>query len=74
MLISDLLLKAGAALFHVWFPDVREGVPLPVSAFIATVVTVAALIALGRGALYGIDPVGDLWMPLVEVTARLRVW
>ena len=73
MLISDLLLKADAALFHVWLPDVREGVPLPVSAFIATVVPVAALIALGRSVLYGLDPVGDLWMPLVEMAARLRV-
>ena len=69
LLVSGLLLKAGAVPFHAWLPDAREGAPLPVSAFIAMALPVAGFAALGRVVLYGLAPAGDLWMPLVEVAA-----
>lgn len=73
LLLAGLLLKAGAAPLHAWSPDVREGCPLPVSAFVAMAVPAAALAALGRVLLYGLAPVGDLWMPLVEAAAVLSM-
>jgi NADH-quinone oxidoreductase subunit N len=42
------LFKVGAAPFHMWVPDVYEGAPTPVTAFMATAVKVAAFGAFVR--------------------------
>src|SRR5947208_755652 len=43
MLISGLAFKASAAPFHMWTPDVYEGAPTPVTAFMAAATKTAAL-------------------------------
>jgi NADH-quinone oxidoreductase subunit N len=46
--LAGFLFKVGAAPFHMWVPDVYEGAPTPVTAFMATAVKVAAFGALLR--------------------------
>ena len=43
MIISGLGFKVSAAPFHMWTPDVYEGAPTPVTAFMAAATKVAAL-------------------------------
>ena len=44
MIIVGLGFKASAAPFHMWTPDVYEGAPTPVTAFMAAATKVAALV------------------------------
>ena len=47
MIIAGLAFKASAAPFHMWTPDVYEGAPTPVTAFMAAATkTVALVVAL----------------------------
>ncbi|GGK21039.1 NADH-quinone oxidoreductase subunit N [Pilimelia terevasa] len=48
MIAVGLLFKAAAAPFHVWTPDVYQGAPTPVTAFMAACTKVAAFGALLR--------------------------
>ncbi|RNL62310.1 NADH-quinone oxidoreductase subunit NuoN [Nocardioides marmoriginsengisoli] len=48
MLAVGLLFKVGAAPFHAWTPDVYQGAPTPVTAFMAAATKVAAFGALLR--------------------------
>ncbi len=43
MIISGIAFKASAAPFHMWTPDVYEGAPTPVTAFMSAATKVAAL-------------------------------
>ena len=47
-LISGLAFKVSAAPFHMWTPDVYEGAPTPVTAFLATAPKVAAMALFAR--------------------------
>src|SRR5881394_1943015 len=44
MIIAGLGFKASAAPFHMWTPDVYEGAPTPVTAFMSSATKVAALL------------------------------
>ena len=47
-LIAGMAFKVSAAPFHMWTPDVYEGAPTPVTAFLATAPKVAAMALLAR--------------------------
>ena len=47
-LLSGLLFKVGGVPFHVWIPDVYEGAPSPVTAFLITASKAAGVILLLR--------------------------
>jgi NADH-quinone oxidoreductase subunit N len=53
LIIIGLAFKIGAAPFHVWTPDVYQGAPLPVTAFMAACTKIAAFGALLR-IVYGV--------------------
>lgn len=65
-LLSGFLFKIAAVPFHMWAPDVYEGAPTPVTAFMATAVKAAGFGALLRfvwgvaGGAPGIDLTGAL--------------
>ncbi len=64
-----LLFKVGAVPFHSWVPDVYQGAPTPVTAFMAAATKAAAFGALLRVAMSGtIDLHGD-WRPVIAVVA-----
>lgn len=48
LVITGLGFKLSAAPFHLWTPDVYEGSPAPVTAFLATVAKVAPFLAMLR--------------------------
>jgi NADH-quinone oxidoreductase subunit N len=48
MIIAGLAFKASAAPFHMWTPDVYEGAPTPVTAFMAAATKTAALVVTLR--------------------------
>ena len=51
LLVVGLLFKASVAPFHIWTPDVYQGAPTPVTAFMAACTKVAAFGAHPAGAL-----------------------
>lgn len=48
LVLVGLLFKAGAVPFHMWIPDVYEGAPAPVTAFMSAGPKAAAIIAILR--------------------------
>lgn len=74
MLLVGLGFKVSAAPFHVWTPDVYEGAPTPVTAFMASAGKVAAFAALIRILLVGLEQRVDDWRPVVWALAILTVF
>ena len=48
MLLVGFAFKVGAAPFHMWSPDVYQGAPSPITAFMSTGVKAATFAAMGR--------------------------
>lgn len=74
MLLVGLGFKVSAAPFHVWTPDVYEGAPTPVTAFMASAGKVAAFAALMRILAVGLEQRVDDWRPVVWALAILTVF
>ena len=70
MLIAGLGFKASAAPFHMWTPDVYEGAPTSVTAFMAAATKVAALVLTLRILVVGLPGAGA---PLDDRDRRARV-
>ena len=66
LVLLAFLLKAAVVPFHTWAPDAYEGATTPVTAYMATIVKAAVLLAAVR--LFGAAPVGR---PLADVLAIL---
>ena len=64
-LVGGLAFKASAVPFHMWTPDVYEGAPLPVTAYIAATSKAAALALLLRLFGTGLLPVQDDWQWMI---------
>lgn len=58
MLLAGLLFKVGAVPFHMWAPDVYEGAPTPVTAWMSAAIKVAAFAIVLR--LFGGRVIGAL--------------
>ena len=69
MILGGLAFKASAAPFHQWTPDVYEGAPTAVTAFMATATKVVALCVLMRVLTTAFGPVGDVWEGAVAALA-----
>ncbi|MDQ3305893.1 MAG: NADH-quinone oxidoreductase subunit N [Actinomycetota bacterium] len=68
LVVLGLAFKLGAVPTHAWVPDVADGAPAPVAAFLTVAPKLGALVALGRLALT--LPEADVgWRPLVAVLA-----
>jgi NADH-quinone oxidoreductase subunit N len=65
LLLVGLLFKAGVAPFHTWTPDVYQGAPTPVTAFMASCTKVAAFGALARVLYVGFNSTEWDWRPIV---------
>ena len=57
--------KVSAVPFHMWTPDVYEGAPAPVTAFMSAAVKAAAFIAFLRVFMVGFDGAYDIWYPIM---------
>ena len=69
MLAVGLLFKIGAVPFQAWVPDVYQGAPTPVTAFMAAATKIAAVGALARVLYVGAPGLVDDWRPVVAAIA-----
>jgi NADH-quinone oxidoreductase subunit N len=65
LLIVGLMFKASVAPFHTWTPDVYQGAPTPVTAFMAACTKVAAFGAILRLLYVGFGTDFWTWRPLI---------
>ena len=69
LLIVGLLFKASVAPFHSWTPDVYQGAPTPVTAFMAACTKVAAFGAILRLLYVAFGAAEWTWRPLIYAAA-----
>jgi NADH-quinone oxidoreductase subunit N len=69
MVIAGLAFKASAAPFHQWTPDVYEGAPTPVTAFMSAATKVVALTLALRVLVTAFPAFDELWTIALVVVA-----
>lgn len=73
LLLVGLGFKISLVPFHLWTPDVYQGAPAPVAAFLATGSKVALLAVFVRLALYAQAGVGERFAPILWGMAALTM-
>jgi NADH-quinone oxidoreductase subunit N len=73
LLSVGLLFKIGAAPFQSWIPDVYQGAPTPITAFMASATKVAAFGALLRVFYVAFDGLSWEWRPVAWAVAILTM-
>ena len=73
LMIVGLGFKAAAVPFHVWTPDVYEGAPTPVTAFMASAGKAAAFAAMLRVLVIALPFHRDDWRPVIWMLAVLSL-
>jgi NADH-quinone oxidoreductase subunit N len=68
-----LAFKVSIAPFHQWTPDVYEGAPTPVTAFMAVATKVAAFAVFARFFLVALEPSVDQWQPALAALAAISI-
>nr|WP_255498305.1 NADH-quinone oxidoreductase subunit NuoN [Nakamurella sp. PAMC28650] len=69
LLVVGLLFKGSVGPFHLWTPDVYQGAPTPVTAFMAACTKVAAFAAMLRVFQVALGPMVWSWRPVMWVVA-----
>jgi NADH-quinone oxidoreductase subunit N len=67
LIIVGLCFKVGVAPFHFWTPDVYEGSPTLITAFMSTVAKTAGFAAFLRLFTACFAPLSDFWVPVLLV-------
>jgi NADH-quinone oxidoreductase subunit N len=65
--------KVAAVPFHMWTPDVYEGAPAPITAFMATGVKAAAFLAFLRVFMVAFDTLYESWYPILWWLAAITM-
>jgi NADH-quinone oxidoreductase subunit N len=73
LLLVGLAFKVAVVPFHFWTPDVYQGAPTPVTAFMASVGKLAAFATMARILLVALPTRIEDWRPVVWVLAVLSV-
>jgi NADH-quinone oxidoreductase subunit N len=73
LVIVGFAFKASVAPFHQWTPDVYEGAPTPITAFMATATKAAALVVFLR--FFDVAAIGaqNTWAPLIAAVAAITM-
>ncbi len=74
LLLVGFGFKVAAAPFHMWAPDVYEGAPTPITAFMATAVKAAAFATFLRVWLEALGGMGDAWFAPVWWLAAVAMF
>src|SRR5688500_13335607 len=69
MAMVGLAFKLSVAPFHQWTPDVYQGAPTPVTAFMAVATKAAAFVALVRLFEFALGGIADDWRPALAALA-----
>jgi NADH-quinone oxidoreductase subunit N len=73
LLVVGFGFKIAAVPFHMWTPDVYEGAPTPVTAFMSTGVKAAAFAALARVFVTALGDLQESWAPIFWCMAVLTM-
>jgi NADH-quinone oxidoreductase subunit N len=73
LMLAGLSFKIALVPFHMWTPDVYEGAPAPVSAFMSVGAKVAGVAALGRIAVYALGDMRGDWHAVLAGLAALTM-
>ena len=73
LMMVGLIFKVSAAPFHFWAPDVYEGAPSPVTAYMSTVVKTAAFAAFLRLFSVCFISLADWWGPALAICSALTM-
>jgi NADH-quinone oxidoreductase subunit N len=73
LLLVGLGFKVSAAPFQVWAPDVYQGAPTPVAAFLSAAPKAAAFAVFLRIFTTALEPIGPAWEPLAWGSALLSM-
>ena len=73
LVIVGLAFKASVAPFHQWTPDVYEGAPTPITAFMAVATKAAAFGVLLRMMDVALIPVADDWAIVLATLAAISI-
>ncbi len=73
LMLVGMAFKISAVPFHFWAPDVYEGAPTSITAFMSTVVKVAAIGAFYRVFSYIFYPIQSSWIMVVQVITVLTL-
>jgi NADH-quinone oxidoreductase subunit N len=74
LIIVGLCFKVGAAPFHFWTPDVYEGAPSLITAYMSTVVKVAGFAAFLRLFSASFILMADFWAPVLMVITIITLF
>jgi len=74
LIIVGLCFKVGAAPFHFWTPDVYEGSPTLITAFMSTVVKTAGFAAFLRLFSVCFAPMSDFWVPALLIITVITLF
>jgi NADH-quinone oxidoreductase subunit N len=73
LILVAMLFKVSAAPFHFWAPDVYQGAPTEVTAFMSTVVKTAAFAAFVRLFYISFNDISALWSTSIAVVTVLTL-
>lgn len=73
LLLVGVLFKIGAVPFHSWIPDVYQGAPTPITAFMAAATKIAAFGALLRVFYVALPELRDDWRPVLWAISILTM-
>ena len=73
LVLVGVLFKVGAVPFHSWIPDVYQGAPTPITAFMAAATKIAAFGALLRIFYVGVPELHNEWRPVLWAIAILTM-
>ncbi|MGV0850814.1 NADH-quinone oxidoreductase subunit NuoN [Mycolicibacterium phlei] len=73
VLLVGVLFKVGAVPFHSWIPDVYQGAPTPITAFMAAATKIAAFGAMLRVFYVALPELRDDWRPVLWAIAILTM-
>ena len=73
MVAVGLAFKVSIAPFHQWTPDVYQGAPTPVTAFMAVATKAAAFAVFIRFFLVALGPLADQWDVMLAALAALSI-
>jgi NADH-quinone oxidoreductase subunit N len=73
LLVVGLLFKGSVGPFHLWTPDVYQGAPTPVTAFMGACTKFAAFAAMLRVLQVALGPMAWSWRPVLAVVAVISM-
>jgi len=71
--VAGFAFKVSAVPFHTWAPDVYEGAPTPIAAFLSVASKAAGFVALLTLVFVGFYSRSEVWEPLIWILAALSM-